>query len=141
MDQASSGSQPAAPAIDPQRMADMTAAFFNRAGADHELASRLGLASTSVHFHYADGIGATVHLEQKHVAAEARIVGTAEVELWATPAMFMAFTLNKKLMSVAIMEGDLEYRGPVRKFLRVVPIMRGCDFDMWDDARPAVQAV
>lgn len=32
---------------------------------------------------------------------------------------------------MTIHHGDIEYSGPVRKFLRVAPILRGFDYEVW----------
>jgi hypothetical protein len=122
--------------IDPQRMADITARFFLQAADDPALASRLSLANTTVHVHYTDEVGTTVMLDSDPIRAEAQIVGTAEVELWGDPELFMAFVQREKHMAMAIADGELRYAGPVRKFLRIVPILRALDFDVWSDVRP-----
>lgn len=124
-------------AIDPQRMAELTAEFFGQAAHDARLGERLGLAGCSVHIHYDDHHGVTLLLDQRPISAEPRIVGTAEIELWGPPELFLQFVRREKQMAMAINNGELEYRGPVRKFLRIVPILRSFDFGMWRGASPA----
>lgn len=123
--------------VDPQKMADITAQFFLQAAADERLGSRLALAKTSVHIHFTDDVGVTLLLERSPIEAHPSIVGTAEVELWGSADKFLDFAVGKKHMAMAIMHGDLEYQGPVRKFLRIVPMLRSFDASVWKQARPA----
>lgn len=128
--------------IDPQEMARRTAEFFGQASHDPRIGERMALAQTTVHIHYTDDVGVTLNLEKHPISAEPRIIGTAEVELWGTPELFVQFIRREKQMAMAINDGELEYRGPVRKFLRIVPILRALDFDMWrgQGTNPAGQA-
>jgi hypothetical protein len=117
--------------IDPQEMAQRTADFFMQAAHDQRLGERLALAGTTVHIHYTDDVGVTLNLDKSPISAEPRIIGNAEVELWGSPELFVAFVRREKQMAMAINNGELEYRGPVRKFLRIVPILRSFDFGVW----------
>lgn len=128
--------------IDPQRMADITARFFNTAAHDARLGERLALAETTVHIHYSEHAGVTIDLTRAPISAEPDIVGTAEVELYGTPELFYEIVTRQKQMAMAITRGELAYEGPVRKFLRIVPILRSLDFSMWSelDARPGAEA-
>lgn len=122
--------------IDPQRMAVLTAQFFNGGAHDPRLGERLALAQTTVHIHYSDDAGVTLDLTKAPIHAEPQIVGTAEVELYGTPELFIDMVDRKTQMAMAITRGELAYEGPVRKFLRIVPIMRSLDFSMWEELRP-----
>jgi hypothetical protein len=126
--------------IDPQRMADLTAAFFLQGSQDPRLGERLALGHTTVHIHYADDAGVTLWLDRAPIEATPHIEGTAEIELWGSPELFMSFTLRKKHMAMSIMRGELEYDGPVRKFLRIAPILRSFDFAVWDELRAGTPA-
>ncbi len=124
--------------IAPQQIADLIAQWINSAKDDPRLCERLGAAQTSMHVHLSDTAGATLWLEGTNVKAEPRIVGNAEVEMWGTPEQFVAMIRREQHMAMLIADGELEYAGPVRKFLRIVPILRSLDFSMWRDAlRPA----
>lgn len=122
--------------IDPQQMADTMAEFFMQAAADPRLGDRLALADTTVHMHFTDDVGVTLHLDKQPCDAMATIDGTAEVQLWGSPELFMTFIRNERHMAMAIADGDLEYEGPVRKFLRIVPILRSFDFEVWRSIDP-----
>lgn len=117
--------------IDPQQMADMTARFFESAN-QTQLVDRMALAQTTVHIHFTDTVGVTIDLTKAPISAEPRIVGTAEVEMYGTPELFMQFIRREKQMAMAITRGELAYEGPVRKFLRIVPILRSLDFSVWE---------
>lgn len=123
------------PRIDPRRMADETARFFLQAASDERLGSRLALARTTVHIHFSDDVGVTLLLDRSPIEAEPRIVGTAEVQLWGSADKFYDYATGKRHLAMAIMHGDLEYQGPVRKFLRIVPMLRSFDASGWKAAR------
>lgn len=119
---------PTSGGIDPQQMADMTAEWMASAAHDPLLGARLALAKTTVHVHFSDSVGCTFMLEEHPVGAEPRIVGDAEIELWGSPELFYDLVTRRKQMAMVIAYGELKYRGPVRKFLRIIPILRSIDF-------------
>lgn len=124
------------PNIDPQEMAEQAARFFDQAAHDPRLGERLALAQTSVHIHFSDTAGITLLLDRTPIESMPSIVGTAEVELWGSADLFAEIIRRDKQMAMAITDGDLEYRGPVRKFLRIVPILRSFDFSAFRPATP-----
>lgn len=124
--------------VDPQTMADQTAEFFLQAAHDERLGDRLTLANTTVHIHYTDTVGVTLRLDVQPIEAEPRIIGTAEVELWGSADKFLAYARGEKHLAMAIMHGEVEWTGPVRKFLRIMPILRSFDFSMWSRSTPSV---
>lgn len=117
--------------IDPQSMADKTVEFFLQAAHDEHLGDRLALANTSVHIHFTDDVGLTLRLDSQPISAEPRIVGQAEVELWGSADKFLSYIRGERHLAMAIMHGDIEFAGPVRKFLRIMPILRSFDFTMF----------
>lgn len=119
------------PKIDPQHLADVMARWLNAANDDPRLADRLASAQTVVHVHLNDATGVTVRLDHTPVEAEPRITGTAEVEIWGRPELFLQMVRREKHMAMLIADGELEYDGPVRKLLRIVPILRSLDFEIW----------
>lgn len=121
---------------DAQTMADQTAEFFLQAAHDERLGDRLSLANTTVHIHFTDTVGVTLRLDTTPIQAEPRIVGTAEVELWGSADKFLSYARGEKHLAMAIMHGDVEWAGPVRKFLRIMPILRSFDFSVWSRATP-----
>lgn len=126
--------------IDPQKMAEMSAQFFSQASHDARLGERLALAQTTVHIHYSDDAGITLLLDRTPVEVIPRIQGTAEIEMWGSPDLFAAMVRREKHMAMCITSGELEYRGPVRKFLRIVPILRSFDFDVFRGANGSAPA-
>lgn len=125
---------------DTANLAELTAAFFNRAGDDAELSERMSFADTVVHIHYTDLPAGrnvcTVWLDRNPIGGEVGAVGDAEVELYAPTSVFMDLFAGKVALPIAIVRGDVEYHGPVRKFLRVVPILSSFDFAMFKSSPP-----
>lgn len=125
-----------------KNLAALTAEFFNRASEDPELSERMSFADTVVHIHFTDlpnGENAvTVWLDRTPIGAEVGVAGQAEVELYAPAKVFMNLFAGEEALPLAIVRGDVEYKGPVRKFLRVVPILTGFDFEMFKDSSPSV---
>lgn len=122
-----------------QSLPEMTVAFFESASQDAELSERMSFADTTVHIHFTDIEGvnsATIYLDRDPIGAEIGTVGTAEVQLWAPSKAYMGLFNGKEALAIAIVRGDVEYKGPVRKFLRVVPILQSFDFDMFKSAPP-----
>jgi hypothetical protein len=119
---------------------ELTARFFNRAGDDAELSERMSFADTVVHIHYTDLPASqdvcTVWLDRTPIGGEVGAIGQPEIELYATAGVFMDLFAGRVALPIAIVRGDVEYRGPVRKFLRVVPILSSFDFDMFRDSPP-----
>ena len=122
------------PKADPQRVAEQTAEFFMQAAHDERLGDRLSLANTTVHIYFTDTVGVTLRLDQTPIQAEPRIVGNAEIELWGSADKFVSYARGEKHLAMAIMHGEVEWTGPVRKFLRVMPILRSFDFSVWSNA-------
>lgn len=122
--------------IDPQLMAEQTAQFFLQAAHDEHLGDRLSLADTTVHIHFTDTVGVTLRLDTTPITAEPRIVGEAEVELWGSADKFVSYARGERHLAMAIMYGEVQWAGPVRKFLRIMPILRSFDFSVWTRADP-----
>ncbi|MCW3015490.1 MAG: hypothetical protein JWO02_2582 [Solirubrobacterales bacterium] len=117
----------------------LTAAFFKRAAQDEELSERMSFADTVVHIHFTDleGVNAcTVWLDRTPIGAEVGAIGQAEVELFATGQVWMDLFVGKGQLPISIVRGDVSYSGPVRKFLRVVPLLSSFDFEMFKASQP-----
>jgi hypothetical protein len=96
-------------------------------GANDPIAGHgLGLAHTVAHVHLtdADDLTMTLLLDRQPVEAVAGSVGDAEIEIFITSRDIDRFWAGEMHLAMAIAEGEVTYRGPVRKFLRVVPIAR-----------------
>lgn len=74
-----------------------------------------------------------------HVGGEPRISGDAEVTLTATTTTLLDVIYGDQALPIAILAGDVRYTGPVRKFLRVVPIFQNLDFSVWRQDRPPAE--
>jgi hypothetical protein len=125
-------------------MASLTAEFFARAGLESELSERMSFAHTTVHIHFIDGdeeAGCTVWLDRTPISAEVGFIGDVEVELFGSCKAFTDMITGKEAMAMLIARGEVTYTGPVRKFLRVVPILRTFDFAMWRDEQSPTSAV
>jgi len=122
-------------------MAEKIVEFYVRAGGNAELSERMSFARTSVHIYFTEdeSAGVTIWLDRNPITAELGIVGDAEIELFATVDAFMQMVEGKENLAISIVKGQVTYTGPVRKYLRVVPILSSFDFDMWRDPEGAAR--
>ena len=123
-------------------MAAMTAELFNRAGRDPDLSRRMSSAHTVLAVHFEDPrahAAVTIKLNEETLSAELGLVGQAEIELHASSPVWMELIAGRAHLPIAIVCGDVTYQGPVRKFLRVVPILRAFDFEPFR-RRPRVES-
>jgi hypothetical protein len=108
--------------------------FFEMAAQEKQLASRMAFARTSVAIHLTDapeGTGVTLHLQQMPISASSGIDPNAEIHMYAPTPLWLDMLADRIPLPMAVHHGDVEYSGPVRKFLRVAPILRGFDYDVW----------
>ncbi|WP_372788100.1 hypothetical protein [Paraconexibacter sp.] len=113
------------PTADAPACVQRTVAFFERHAADPHVAARLCRADSTVHIHVGDGCGVTLRLDRMPPEAEAGIVGSAEIEIDCTPAQLDAHVAGERTLGQEIMDRQVTYVGPVRKFLAISPILRG----------------
>jgi len=116
-----------------ERIAKGVAAMFNRAGEDEELSERMAFARTVVEFHFCDDdeeTCCTAWLDRTPICAEMGGSDEAEIKVYAAPQVYLQMVAQKKSMAMSIAEGEITYTGPVRKFLRVVPILQSFDFTL-----------
>ena len=85
---------------------------------------RLALAQTVAHVHVSDADDLTLSLllDREPIEAIEGKVGDAEVELFIKSRDIDRFWNGEMHLAMAIAEGKVQYRGPVRKLLRIVPI-------------------
>jgi hypothetical protein len=127
-------------------MAELVAELFVRAGQDAELSERMSFAGTIVHIHFEsdDGnareAGCTLFLDRTPISGEVGLVGTAEIDLFARTETFTKMIAGRQALPMAIARGEVTYTGPVRKFLRVVPLLQTFDFEMFRDGDDAGDA-
>lgn len=115
----------------------LTVAFFRKGAEDAELSERMSFAATVVQITYTDVAGenaCTVWLDRDPIEAEVGASSEAEIELSMTAEVGTTLFTGQVALPIAILNGDVTYRGPVRKFLRVVPIMQSFDFGLFRGA-------
>lgn len=127
---------------DAHRIAELTVEFFQIAGKSELMSERMVFADTVVHIHFvgraeADRASCTLFLDRTPIWAELGCTGEAEIEVSGSPETWMDLVMGKNRIPMAILNGDLTYRGPVRKFLRVTPILTNFDYSMWRTTMPA----
>lgn len=118
---------------------DSIVAFFGTA--DSKMAHRLGNSHTVIAFHLTDvePIGCTINLDGEPISAKPEIDNGAEVHVWGTTDTISAVFLGRKHMGLSIAKGEITYKGPVRKFLRAVPMMRKLDVSELKDLASAAR--
>jgi hypothetical protein len=93
---------------------------------DRAVAHRIAAAQTSVHLRVRDDGGAalTILLDREPPEVLEGTIGEAEVEI-DLPASHLARLWDEDYhLAMAIAKGEVGYNGPVRKFLRVMPVLQ-----------------
>jgi hypothetical protein len=127
-----------APPTDPELL-DMLRELF-AAAADGGASQRPSRAQTTVtiHVEQPDGTGAAplafLALDREPVVVEPA-GAEAEVDLVLTREDLAALLCGELHLALAIARGDVSYRGPVRKFLRITPVLRGLASPEWPPPR------
>jgi hypothetical protein len=117
---------PGGPPVDPRAVLAAFHSVVLDAADDQDLARRLTAAQTVVQIHFTDAppLTLTLMLDRDPIEAVEGEVGQAEVHVFArTEDVHRVFTGEAQL-PVLILRGEASYNGPVRKFLRVLPIVR-----------------
>ncbi|EHN11004.1 hypothetical protein PAI11_21380 [Patulibacter medicamentivorans] len=120
--------------VEPQEFIRLLEEFFASAARQPELAERMSFARTTVALHLTDapdGTGCTLHLAGTPIDATSGIDSGAEIHLYAPTALWLDLLADRLPLPIAVAQGKVDYSGPVRKFLRVAPILKGFDFDVW----------
>jgi hypothetical protein len=100
------------------------------ASGDPRLA-RLGAAGTSVSFHNLDVPGESVTmLLDRQPPGLAGADEPAEITIELTTAQAMRLARGILPLPSALIDGQVSYRGPVRKYLAVDPVLRGLLADL-----------
>lgn len=123
-----------------KHLAELTVDLFNRASDDAELSERMSFANTTVHIHFTDPGGdasCTVWLDRLPIGAELGAVGQAEIELYAPTSIWLELYQQKRQLPIEIVRGEVTYTGPVRKFLRIVPLLSSFDFEAFKASPPS----
>ncbi|MCK9250607.1 MAG: SCP2 sterol-binding domain-containing protein [Solirubrobacteraceae bacterium] len=117
-----------------EELVDLLVRFFDGGSHDQELAERVAFANTTMAIHLTDAaheVGCTVHLTGTPIEAVHGIDPNAEIQIYTTTKVMLDVVAGRSAMSMAIAAGDIQYTGPVRKFLRVAPILQRFDFSIW----------
>jgi hypothetical protein len=90
------------------------------------LGERVAFSNTSVALYFTDaeGVVVTLLLDRDPLEAVGRELPEAETEIHASSEQWDAFWKGEYQLAMGIARGEVSYRGPVRKFLRAVPILR-----------------
>lgn len=120
--------------VSPEEFVRLLEEFFEMAAQEQQLASRMAFARTTVAIHLTDapeGTGVTLQLQKMPIGAAPGVDPNAEIHMYAPTALWLDMLADRVPLPMAVHHGDVEYSGPVRKFLRVAPILRGFDYDVW----------
>lgn len=129
---------------EPDRIAALAVELFERAGADEDLGERLAFAGTIVRVTFTDetsdhSASCTIYLDREPVGAELGSVCPAEVEITGSVQQWKRIIRGDDWIQMAILHGGLTYTGPVRKFLRVTPMLSRCSYTAFrEDVASAV---
>jgi len=94
------------------------------AAEDRVLNDRLARADTTCALHLTDvELGLTALLDRSPIDVAPRVLDDAESRIYGTAAQWMPVFASGTL-GIALVRGELQWEGPVRKFLRVFPIFR-----------------
>lgn len=100
--------------------------IMSRAALDPHVGRRLALANTICQVHLSDAPGhtITVFLERIPIEVEMGAVGDAETHLHIATDDVLRFWAGDYHLAIGILNGEVDYDGPIHKVLRVVPIAR-----------------
>lgn len=100
--------------------------ILSRAALDPHVGQRLALANTicQVHLSDAPGHSLTVFLDRAPIEVEMGAVGEAETHLRIATDDVLRFWAGSYHLAIGILNGEVDYDGPIHKVLRVVPIAR-----------------
>jgi phospholipid/cholesterol/gamma-HCH transport system ATP-binding protein len=108
-----------------EALLDEFVATMREASFDEDLSDRLALADTSVQFVLADepDLAVTLHLDRTPIEVDDRPAGPAEINLRIASFDLAQLGKGDFKLAMAIAHGRVASSGPVRKFLRVVPVL------------------
>lgn len=109
-----------------ERIHDGCVQMLKLAAADELVGKRLALAQTTLQVHFVDAepLVITVLLDREPVEVTDRALGEAEVHIFIKTRDVDRFWTGDLELAIAIISGEVTYQGPVRKVLRIVPILR-----------------
>lgn len=101
--------------------------IMGQAAAHSEIGERLAFADIVAHIHLRDSpqkLVMTLFFERKPIEIADHAAGTPDVDLYIDTNDVLRFWTGDMHLAIAILNGEVDYRGPVRKLLRIVPIAR-----------------
>jgi hypothetical protein len=113
-------------AANAQKLCHATIDMLAAIAADPELGPRVACADTTVDVHLIDAAepaSFAMLLDRTPIEALDGATGEAEITVYLTAADLRAIWAGELRPAIAITDGRLGYEGPVRKLLRVLPIM------------------
>lgn len=124
-----------------QLIVDSLVRFFGSAEGDQRIEHRLANSKTVISFHATDAepLGFTIHMKDEHVQAQPEVQQDSEVHVYGPVDVLADVFLGRRHMGLSIAKGELTYKGPVRKFLRAVPMMRKLDVSQLKDLAAAAR--
>jgi len=112
-------------AKDPAAALEALRAIIESAEADPVLAERLTQRSTSVAVHLGpDPLVVTVRFDRRPIVVNDGADEDAEVHLYGEPRHVLMTMSGERQLAMLIARGEVAYTGPVRKVLRLMPILR-----------------
>jgi putative sterol carrier protein len=106
---------------------------------DPAAGARVALADTKVRIKLSDGAGYafTLYLDREPVEL-GEADPDAEIVLAMTASQLEQLTRGDLALAMEIAHGRIAYSGPVRKFLRIIPILRAAGRDWLADGAPSL---
>jgi len=112
-------------AKDPAAALEALRAIIESAETDPVLAERLTQRSTSVAVHLGpDPLVVTVRFDRRPIVVNDGADEDAEVHLYGEPRHVLMTMSGERQLAMLIARGEVAYTGPVRKVLRLMPILR-----------------
>jgi phospholipid/cholesterol/gamma-HCH transport system ATP-binding protein len=118
-----------------ERSLEMFCEAIEAGGRHVDLASRLAVAGTTIRIDLADepDLGVTVQLDEERVGLDPP-GASAEAEMYIASIDLERLFSHDFNLAMAIARGRVRVSGPVRKFLRVIPVIRNLPVADLDDA-------
>lgn len=110
-----------------QAVYDAFVDVMTKATLHSEISSRLSFADIVAHVHLRDApqkLALTLLFDRSPVEIAHGAVGEVDVELFIDTQDVLRFWTGDMHLAMAIAAGHVDYSGPVRKLLRIVPIAR-----------------
>lgn len=130
------GAQPSStPSL--EEMFGTAAEAFRLAANEEWICGRMAGADTTCAWHVTDAdFGLTALLDRKPIEVVEEAQDDAEIHICGSEEAWLPVFSGQKHMGIALAEGELDWSGPVRKFLGIFPIFRRAYVDVVLDRDP-----